>query len=86
MEQVIDLATRKSGGIAVALIWDRRAQELRVIAYDRLTDEEIVVPVSGEEAAEVYRHPFAYSNRAIPPASGEQPARRRDPRRSRAES
>jgi hypothetical protein len=73
MEDVIDLATRKSGGIAVALIWDRREQALRVIAYDRLTDEEIVVPVSGEEAAEVYRHPFAYTNRAIGPAGSAQP-------------
>lgn len=67
MEHVIDLATRKSGSIAVALIWDRREQMLRVIAYDGLTDEEIVVPVSGEEAAEVYRHPFAYTSRAISP-------------------
>ena len=67
MEHVIDLATRKSGSIAVALIWDRREQALRVIAYDGLTDEEIVVPVSGEEAAEVYRHPFAYTSRAIKP-------------------
>jgi hypothetical protein len=65
MEQVVDLALRKSGSIAVALIWDRRDGQLRVVAYDRLTDEEIVVPVSGSEAAEVYRHPFAYSNRAI---------------------
>jgi hypothetical protein len=65
MEQVVDLATRKSGSIAVALIWDRGEQALRVIAYDGLTDEEIVVPVSGEEAAEVYWHPFAYSNRAL---------------------
>ena len=68
MEQVIDLATRKSGSIAVALIWDRSEQALRVIAYDGLTDEEIVVPVSGEEAAEVYQHPFAYTKRAIRPA------------------
>lgn len=67
MEHVVDLATRKSGSIAVALIWDRREQALRVIAYDGLTDEEIVLPVSGEEAAEVYRHPFAYTNRAIKP-------------------
>jgi hypothetical protein len=67
MEQVIDLATRKSGSIAVALIWDRGQQGLRVIAYDGLTDEQIVVPVSGEEAAEVYRHPFAYASRAIKP-------------------
>jgi hypothetical protein len=69
MEQVVDLAVRKSGSIAVALIWDRGLQELRVIAYDGLTDEQIVVPVSGDEASEVYQHPFAYSNRAIAPAS-----------------
>jgi hypothetical protein len=83
MEQVIDLATRQSGSIEVALIWDRREQELRVIAYDGLTDEEIVVPVSGEEAAEVYRHPFAYASRAIRPGVSvgnmRQPASRRQP-------
>ena len=67
MEEVVDLATRMSGSIAVALIWDRNADALRVIAYDRLTDEEIVVPVSGQEAAEVYRHPFAYTSRALKP-------------------
>ena len=67
MEQVVDLATRKSGSIAVALIWDRNEKVLRVIAYDGLTGEEIVVPVSSEEAVEVYRHPFAYSSRAIKP-------------------
>jgi hypothetical protein len=65
MEEVVDLATRKSGSIAVALIWDRNEGALRVIAYDGLTGEEIVVPVSGDEAAEVYRHPFAYASRAI---------------------
>jgi hypothetical protein len=65
MEQVIDLATRKSGSIAVALVWDRFEGALRVIAYDGLTDEEIVVPVEAAEAAEVYRHPFAYANRTI---------------------
>jgi len=65
MEQVVELATRKSGAIAVALIWDRTVEALRVIAYDGLTGEELVVPVSGPEATEVYRHPFAYSNRAL---------------------
>jgi hypothetical protein len=70
MEQVVDLAIRKSGSIAVALIWDRGEQQLRVIAYDGLTDEEIVVPVTGEEAAEVYQHPFAYASRALYPPQG----------------
>jgi hypothetical protein len=65
MEQVVDLATRKSGSIAVTLVWDRSDQSLRVFAYDGLTGEEILVPVSGEEAAEVYRHPFAYAARAV---------------------
>src|SRR5438067_207750 len=50
MEQVVDLATRKSGSIAVALVWDRSDETLRVFAYDGLTGEEIVVPVSGDDA------------------------------------
>ena len=65
MEQVVDLATRKSGSIAVALVWDRRDESLRVVAYDGLTDEEIVIPVSGDEASEVYQHPFAHTARSI---------------------
>ena len=65
MEQVVDLATRKSGSIAVALVWDRNDETLRVFAYDGSTGEEIVVPVSGDEAAEVYQHPFAYAARSI---------------------
>ena len=67
MEQVVDLAVRKSGSIAVALVWDRGDETLRVVAYDGLTDEELVIPVSGAEAAEVYRHPFAYAARSIKP-------------------
>ena len=35
MEQVVDLATRKCGSIAVALVWDRSDQTLRVL---RTTD------------------------------------------------
>ena len=65
MEPVVDLAMRKSGSIAVALVWDRRDETLRVIAYDGLTDEEIVIPVSGDEAKEVYQHPFAHTARSI---------------------
>jgi hypothetical protein len=65
MEPVVDLAMRKSGSIAVALVWDRRDETLRVIAYDGSTDEEIVIPVSGAEANEVYQHPFAHTARAI---------------------
>jgi hypothetical protein len=65
MAQVVDLAMRKSGSIAVTLVWDRGDETLRVVAYDGLTDEELVIPVSGDEAAEVYQHPFAHTARAL---------------------
>jgi hypothetical protein len=29
-----------------------------------MTKEEVSIPVSGDEAAEVYRHPFAYAHRS----------------------
>jgi hypothetical protein len=64
MDHLVDLATRKAGSIEVALIWDRNEEALRVFAYDALTGEELVVPVTAEEATEVYRHPFAYTRRA----------------------
>jgi hypothetical protein len=65
MAQVVDLAMRKSGSIAVTLVWDRGDETLRVVAYDGLTDEELVIPVSSDEAAEVYQHPFAHTARSI---------------------
>jgi hypothetical protein len=64
MDRIVDLATRKAGAIEVALIWDRSDETLQVFAHDASTGEELVVPVSGNEAAEVYRHPFAYTHRA----------------------
>ena len=65
MAQVVDLAVRTSGSIEVTLVWDRSDETVRVVAYDGLTDEELVIPVSGDEAAEVYRHPFAHTGRSI---------------------
>jgi hypothetical protein len=64
MNDLVDLATRKAGGIEVALIWNRTERSLVVFAHDHHTDEEVAIPVSGEEATEVYRHPFAYAYRS----------------------
>jgi hypothetical protein len=64
MDALVDIATRRGGGIEVALIWNRREQTLVVFAHDALTDEEIAIPVSADEAGDVYRHPFAYAHRA----------------------
>lgn len=73
MRNLVDLASRRGGGIEVALIWDRRDESLVVFARDDRTDEEVAIPVSGEEATEVYRHPFAYAHRAVDDAA---PSRR----------
>jgi hypothetical protein len=64
MKRTIDLATRQSGSIEVALIYDRHDGTLVVFAHDASTGEELLLPVSGDEAAEVYRHPYAYAHRA----------------------
>jgi len=65
MRNLVDLANRRGGGIEVALIWDRSRQTLVVFAHDDRTAEEVAIPVNGAEAAEVYRHPFAYAHRSI---------------------
>jgi len=74
---LVDLATRRAGGIEVALIWDRDERTLVVFAHDVLTSEEVAIPVSEDEATEVYLHPFAYAHRAAPLRSGKTGARRR---------
>ena len=73
MRTVVDLASRKAGGIEVALIWNRDEKTLVVFAHDSHTDEEVSIPVTGDEATEVYRHPFAYAHRS----SGRAPRRGR---------
>jgi hypothetical protein len=64
MRRIVDLATRSSGSIEVVLLYDRLVGTLAVFVRDAVTDEEFFVPVTGEEAAEVYRHPYAYAHRA----------------------
>jgi hypothetical protein len=69
MRNLVDLASRRGGGIEVALIWDRRKQTLVVFAHDDRTNEEVAISVSGAEATEVYRHPFAYAHRSLSAAT-----------------
>jgi hypothetical protein len=61
----IDLAVRDAGAIRVALLWHRVEHSLVVIAHDDATGESVRIPVSAEHAADVYRHPFAYSSRSV---------------------
>jgi hypothetical protein len=61
-DDYIDLATRYSGSINVALFWDRVKGDLIVVAHDELTGEDVRIPVDPDQAAEVFRHPFAYAS------------------------
>ena len=81
MRTLVDLASRRGGGIEVALIWDPDAKTLVVFAHDERTDEEIAIPVNGEEATEVYRHPFAYAHRSSAAPVRQQAAARASRRR-----
>ena len=62
LEDYIDLATRFSGSINVALFWDRINGDLVVVAHDDLTGEDVRIPVDPDRAADVFRHPFAYAS------------------------
>jgi len=80
MRNLVDLASRRAGGIEVALIWNRTDSSLVVFAHDDRTDEDVAIPVTADEATEVYRHPFAYAHRSLD-ADEERHAGRALPRR-----
>jgi hypothetical protein len=62
MDGYVDIATRRAGSIDVTLLWHRSEGTLVVVAHDELTGEGVEIPVDGDRAAEVYRHPFAYAS------------------------
>ena len=64
MGTYVDIASRRSGSIEVSLLWNRETGKLLVVAYDSFEDEQITIPVEGKDAVEIYRHPFAYADRA----------------------
>jgi hypothetical protein len=80
MRDLVDLASRRGGGIEVALIWNRKDSSLVVFAHDDRTDEDVAIPVSADEATEVYRHPFAYAHRSLDLGDSKRPAGRELPR------
>jgi hypothetical protein len=55
-----ELDQRFSAGFEVSLLWIRRANNLIVSVEDRRTGESFELPVTSEEALEVFNHPFAY--------------------------
>jgi hypothetical protein len=55
-----ELDQRVSAGFEISLLWLRRDNNLIVSIEDRKTGESVELPVSSEEALEVFNHPFAY--------------------------
>jgi hypothetical protein len=55
-----ELDQRVSAGFEISLLWLRRDDNLIVSIEDRKTGESFELPVSSEEALEVFNHPFAY--------------------------
>jgi hypothetical protein len=56
-----ELDYRESDGIEVSLLWSRSDNRLSVLVLDRKTQELFELPVRGDEAIDVFRHPFAYA-------------------------
>jgi hypothetical protein len=58
---VVELATRSSDGLEVALSWSRRSGRVWVDVLHVATGESMTIDADPARALDVYYHPFAYS-------------------------
>lgn len=64
---VRELAYRENGGVAVALLWDRRTDELTVTVTDASSGGAFELTVDSRVALDAFRHPYAYASwRGVP--------------------
>jgi hypothetical protein len=63
---LVELAHRKSSGIDVSLVWDRRGDRRTVYVLDSCSGELLTVPVERDNALDVFYHPFAYAASCAP--------------------
>ena len=65
-----ELDHRTSDGIDVRLLWNERDGRVVVTVADKKTDETFTVEVrEGENALNVFHHPYAYVDRALAAAA-----------------
>jgi hypothetical protein len=58
----VELATRESSGVSVALYWTRRTDALAVTVDDTATGDQFeLVVADNERPLDVFYHPFAYA-------------------------
>lgn len=55
-----ELNFRAGDGIEVSLLWSPESGQLAVVVVDQAGGEEFAMEVEPSEAAEVFKHPFAY--------------------------
>jgi hypothetical protein len=60
MNDVVELADRRSETCDVTLFWSRRSGRVWVRVIDRLSGRSSRIDASPADAMEVFRHPFAY--------------------------
>jgi hypothetical protein len=61
LHPICELASRASNGIAVALLWNRGSNELRVCVTDTRTGVYFELAAERDNALDVFHHPYAYA-------------------------
>jgi hypothetical protein len=61
LQPICELAHRAGGGIEVALLWNRRSNELRVRVDDVQTGVHFELAAQHDNALDVFHHPYAYA-------------------------
>lgn len=60
-QPICELASRASNGVEVTLLWNRRSDDLSVCVSDTRTGIEFEVATEGNNALDVFNHPYAYA-------------------------
>jgi hypothetical protein len=61
LHRICELASRASNGIEVALLWNRRSDELRVCVTDAHSGVYFELAAERDNALDVFHHPYAYA-------------------------
>ena len=60
-----ELATRQNNGLAIALLWSKAADRVKVMVADH--DAAFELDIENADALEAFYHPFAYQARQLQP-------------------
>jgi hypothetical protein len=61
-DRYLEIDEREADGLRVTLVWNRATDRLSVLVSDERTGEAFALQVTnGENALDVFHHPFAYA-------------------------